>query len=76
MRFLLPLLLCLPRLPATDYRTPAGTAPARRTETGKDTVLPGGRLLSPYGAQYTTGPGPFGLAIASLPQMEDRIDSR
>jgi YVTN family beta-propeller protein len=49
---------------AADYRTPAGTLPARRTENGHETVLPGGRLLAPHGAQYTTGPGPFGLAIS------------
>jgi YVTN family beta-propeller protein len=49
---------------AADYRTPAGERPARRTEDGSGVILPGGRLLSPYGAQYTTGPGPFGLAIS------------
>lgn len=49
---------------AADYRTPAGERPTRRTEEGPGTILPGGRLLSPYGAQYTTGPGPFGLAIS------------
>ena len=49
---------------AADYRTPAGTRPTQRTEEGKGTILPGGRLLSPYGDQYTTGPGPFGLAIS------------
>lgn len=49
---------------AADYRTPAGTRPARRTEEGAGTILPGGRLLSPFGVEYTTGPGPFGLAIS------------
>src|SRR5579884_3536009 len=49
---------------AADYRTPAGERPARRTEDGSGVILPGGRLLSPYGAQFTTGPGPFGLAIS------------
>src|SRR5581483_5077124 len=38
---------------AADYRV---------AEVGK--VLPGGRLLSPYGEQFVTGPGPFGLAIS------------
>jgi DNA-binding beta-propeller fold protein YncE len=42
-----------------DYRAPAGTRPA-----AVGTVLPGGRLLSPYGQQFITGPGPFGLAIS------------
>jgi YVTN family beta-propeller protein len=27
-------------------------------------VLPGGRLLRPYGVQIETGPGPFGLAVS------------
>ncbi|MBZ5605698.1 MAG: hypothetical protein LAO79_25645, partial [Acidobacteriia bacterium] len=49
---------------AADYRTPAGTQPARRTEEGAGTILPGGRFLSPYGAEFITGPGPFGLAIS------------
>jgi len=38
------------------------SAGERVAEVGK--VLPGGRLLSPYGEQFTTGPGPFGLAIS------------
>src|SRR5579885_907068 len=42
-----------------DYRAPAGTRPA-----AVGTVLPGGRLISPYGEQFITGPGPFGLAIS------------
>src|SRR5438270_4022561 len=49
---------------ASEYRTPAGTRPAKRTEEGAGSILPGGRLLSPYGKQYTTGPGPFGLAVS------------
>ena len=49
---------------AADYRTPAGPRPAKRTEVGAGSVIPGGRLLSPYGTQYTTGPGPFGLAVS------------
>ena len=56
--------LCLGTCAAADYRTPAGTSPAHRTEEGAGTVLPGGRLLSPFGKEYTTGPGPFGLAIS------------
>ena len=49
---------------AADYRTPAGLEKARRTEEGAGSVLPGGRSLSPFGKEYTTGPGPFGLAIS------------
>src|SRR5450432_415055 len=60
----LPLAVAIPTIQAADYRTPAGLRPAHRTEEGAGTVLPGGRLLSPYGTQYTTGPGPFGLAVS------------
>ncbi|HVW85306.1 MAG TPA: hypothetical protein VHB50_11530 [Bryobacteraceae bacterium] len=58
---ILPALLALQ---AADFHTPAGTRPARRTEDGQGTVLPGGRALSPYGREFTTGPGPFGLAVS------------
>lgn len=51
-------------LDASEYHTPAGPRPARRTEEGAGTILPGGRLLSPYGVEYTTGPGPFGLTVS------------
>jgi YVTN family beta-propeller protein len=64
MRKLLFLALLVLALEAADYRTPAGLRPARRTEEGVGTVLPGGRLLAPYGVEYTTGPGPFGLALS------------
>ena len=58
------LYLCSGICSAADYRTPAGTRPAHRTEDGAGTILPGGRLLSPFGKDYTTGPGPFGLAVS------------
>jgi hypothetical protein len=48
-------------LPA-EYRTPAGTR--RANAKAKDTVLPGGRLITPVGQHHTTGPGTFGLAVA------------
>ncbi len=57
-------LLTVLQIAAADYRTPAGTRPAQRTEEGAGTILPGGRLLSPFGKQFTTGPGPFGLAVS------------
>ncbi|HLW77397.1 MAG TPA: hypothetical protein VKS01_10435, partial [Bryobacteraceae bacterium] len=50
--------------PAQNYQTPAGNRPATRTEAGAGTILPGGRLLSPFGTESTTGPGPFGLAVS------------
>lgn len=31
---------------------------------GADSVLPGGRIITPFGAQHLTGPGPFGLAVS------------
>jgi YVTN family beta-propeller protein len=42
-----------------DHRTPAG-----ERFTTKGSVLPGGRLISPFGDTYTTGPGPFGVAVS------------
>src|SRR3954451_4723888 len=46
---------------ANTYTTPAGT----RTANAKpeNTVLPGGRLLSPYGTPFVTGSGTFGIAV-------------
>src|SRR5947209_6123801 len=64
MRRVLLLACVLVPMLASDYRTPAGLRHARRTEDGSGSILPGGRLLSPYGRQFTTGPGPFGLAIS------------
>lgn len=48
---------------AADYSAPAGTRAASRG-TANESILPGGRLVSPLGEQYATGPGPFGLAIS------------
>lgn len=45
-----------------DYRTPAGERVAK-PRPGAETVLPGGRTLTPLGRQFRTGPGPFGLAV-------------
>jgi len=64
MRKLWFVLLIILTVNAAEFHTPAGVRPAIRTEKGAGTVLPGGRLISPYGAEYTTGPGPFGLAIS------------
>ncbi|HWR51056.1 MAG TPA: hypothetical protein VN428_08115 [Bryobacteraceae bacterium] len=49
-------------LMAADFRAPAGTRPAVR-RPGADTVMPGGRVLTPLGRQLATGPGPFGIAM-------------
>lgn len=48
---------------AADYRTPAGERTATR-RPGATTILPGGRIVTPYGEQHATGPGPFGLAVS------------
>jgi hypothetical protein len=57
------LLMALWSLPAAEYSTPAGERTAARRQGG-ETILPGGRLVAPLGKQYTTGPGPFGLAVS------------
>src|SRR5438067_3074823 len=46
---------------AADFHTPAGQRPAQVGATG--TILPGGRILKPWGVQIETGPSPFGLAV-------------
>jgi YVTN family beta-propeller protein len=48
---------------AADFRPPAGKQPVAR-RPGATTILPGGRVLTPLGKQYLTGPGPFGIAIS------------
>lgn len=48
---------------AADYVPPAGTRYAIR-RPGAQSILPGGRIIEPWGRQYTTGPGPFGLAVS------------
>ena len=45
-----------------DFRPPAQNRYAQITASG--TILPGGRLLRPFGTEIETGPGPFGLAIS------------
>ncbi len=62
MRYL-PLVLAIP-LAAAEYSAPAGIRPALR-RPGAASILPGGRIISPLGHQYVTGPGPFGLAISA-----------
>ncbi|MDZ4799961.1 MAG: hypothetical protein SGI92_17525, partial [Bryobacteraceae bacterium] len=46
---------------AADYTAPAGTRPAHAKP--ENTVLPGGRLLSPVGTHFMTGSGTFGIAV-------------
>ena len=54
--------LCLALLQAADFKTPAGTETAAR-RPGAQTILPGGRFVTPYGHTHLTGPGPFGIAV-------------
>ena len=42
---------------------PAKDRPAQVSESG-ESVLPGGRLITPVGDQFNIGPGAFGLAIS------------
>src|ERR1035437_7006416 len=62
MRILI-LLLVAGLVTAADYRAPAGARPASKGPDG-ESILPGGRLVTPLGRQYATGPGPFGVAIS------------
>jgi YVTN family beta-propeller protein len=62
MRYFL-LFLALP-VCAAEYSAPAGIRPALR-RPGAASILPGGRIISPLGHQYVTGPGPFGLALSA-----------
>ncbi len=49
-------------LHAADYRAPAGTR-AVAVRRGAESILPGGRIVSPVGRQAIVGPGARGLAI-------------
>lgn len=42
---------------------PAGLRPALRRAGAS--ILPGGRVILPYGEEYATGPGAFGLAVSA-----------
>jgi YVTN family beta-propeller protein len=44
------------------YSAPAGLRPAARRAGAS--ILPGGRVVAPYGDEYPIGPGAFGLAIS------------
>ena len=61
-RFSLTLLTLSTTLAAQTYHAPAGIRPAQRHPTSA--ILPGGRIISPLGDQYLTGPGAFGLAVS------------
>ena len=48
---------------ASHYETPALNRAAFRRPSGPG-VLPGGRVISPLGRQFVTGPGTFGLGVS------------
>src|SRR4051794_1912221 len=52
---------------AQSFSAPAGIRPAVR-HTGAS-ILPGGRIVSPIGKEYPTGPGAFGLAVSASGRM-------
>ncbi|HEX8985339.1 MAG TPA: hypothetical protein VF767_07905, partial [Bryobacteraceae bacterium] len=60
MRSVLLLLALALSTVAADYRAPAGKRYAVR-RPGAESILPGGRIITPLGAQHPTGSGPFGL---------------
>lgn len=59
---ILPLAAAL-ALSAAHYAPPAGTRAAIR-RPGAQSVLPGGRIIEPWGRQYATGPAPSALAVS------------
>ncbi len=48
---------------AQHYATPAGERPAIK-RLGAESILPGGRIVTPLGRQFSTGAGPFGIALS------------
>jgi YVTN family beta-propeller protein len=61
-RFALILLSISAPLNAQSLSAPAGIRPALRR--GGASILPGGRVILPFGDEYLTGPGAFGLAVS------------
>ena len=49
-------------LAAQTFSAPAGIRPALRRNG--PSILPGGRIVAPYGKEYPTGPGAFGLQLS------------
>jgi YVTN family beta-propeller protein len=61
-RTALALLACSGLLFPQSYTAPAGIRQAARRSGAS--ILPGGRIVAPYGHEYATGPGPFALAVS------------
>ncbi len=62
IRALAPILSCI-ALAAILLAGPAQDRPAHRAASG-ESVLPGGRLITPQGDQFVTAPGCFGIAVS------------
>lgn len=45
------------------FTAPAGERPAAK-RVGAESILPGGRIITPLGRQHVTGAGPFGIAVS------------
>ncbi len=52
-------------LQISRFETPAQYRAAAKRTAGPS-VLPGGRIVSPLGKQFVTGPGPFGLGVSPI----------
>ncbi|MCL4782658.1 MAG: bifunctional YncE family protein/alkaline phosphatase family protein [Bryobacterales bacterium] len=48
---------------AQHYTAPAGERPAAK-RLGAESILPGGRLITPLGRQHVTGASPVGIAVS------------
>lgn len=51
-------------LSAAVWAAIASAQPAHRGAEAEPSILPGGRKIMPYGSQYFTGPGTFGLTVS------------
>lgn len=64
LSLILALACVLPQFaPAQHYIAPAGERSAVK-RLGAESILPGGRLITPLGRQFSTGPAPFGLSVS------------
>src|ERR1022692_3835783 len=61
LRNCLAVLSCVGSMAAQSFSAPAGIRPAQHRTAGA--ILPGGRVIQPEGAQFTTRSGPFGVAV-------------
>lgn len=60
-------------LAAQSYTAPAGIRPPVRKPGAS--ILPGGRIIAPFGDEYPTAPGPFGLVVSPSGQSLATADA-